>query len=114
MIILNQWSRKKLTLIGRIPVIKYLALSKFVHLFIPLPAPPNELIKELEKLLYKFLWISGPDRIKRKIIIKNIAYAGLRMVELKPVIKALKVSWLRRTLQQSDTGGWKELAFINF
>ena len=43
--ILNQWSRRKLTLIGRITVIKSLALSKFVHLFISLPAPPNELIQ---------------------------------------------------------------------
>ena len=112
--ILNQWSRRKLTLIGRITVIKSLALSKFVHLFISLPAPPNELIKELEKMFYKFLWNSGPDRIKRRIIIKNIEYAGLRMVELRSFIKALKVSWLRRILQQSDTGGWKELASINF
>ena len=112
--ILNQWSRRKLTLIGRITVIKSLALSKFVHLFISLPAPPNELIKELEKMFYKFLWNSGPDRIKRRIIIKNIEYAGLRMVELRSFIKALKVSWLRRILQQSDTGRWKELALINF
>ena len=112
--ILNQWSKRKLTLIGRITVIKSLALSKFVHLFISLPAPPNELIKELEKMFYKFLWNSGPDRIKRRIIIKNIEYAGLRMVELRSFIKALKVSWLRRILQQSDTGGWKELASINF
>ena len=112
--ILNQWSRRKLTLIGRITVIKSLALSKFVHLFISLPAPPNELTKELEKMFYKFLWNSGPDRIKRRIIIKNIEYAGLRMVELRSFIKALKVSWLRRILQQSDTGGWKELASINF
>ena len=112
--ILNQWSRRKLTLIGRITVIKSLALSKFVHLFISLPAPPNELIKELEKNVYKFLWNSGQDRIKRRIIIKNIEYAGLRMVELRSFIKALKVSWLRRILQQSDTGGWKELASINF
>lgn len=112
--ILNKWSRRKLTLIGRITIIKSLALSKFVHLFISLPAPPNELIKELEKMFYKFLWNSGPDRIKRRIIIKNTACAGLRMVELTSFIKALKVSWLRRILQQSETGGWNELAFINF
>ena len=105
--ILNQWSRRKLTLIGRITVIKSLALSKFVHLFISLPASPNELVKELEKMFYKFLWNSGPDRIKRRFIIKNIEYAGLRMVELRTFIKALKVSWLRRILQQSDSGGWK-------
>ena len=36
------------------------------------------------------------------------------MVELKSFIKTLKVSWLRRILQQSDTSGWKELALINF
>ena len=69
---------------------KSLALSKFVHLFIPLPAPPNELIKELEKMFYKFLWNSGPDRIKRRIIIKNIEYAGLRMVELRSFYKSIK------------------------
>ena len=63
-------------------------------------------------MFYKFLWNSEPDRIKRRIIIKNIEYAGLRMVELRSFIKALKVSWLRRILQQSDTGGWKELASI--
>ena len=65
-------------------------------------------------MFYKFLWNSGPDRIKRRIMVKNIKYAGLRIVELGSFIKGLKVSWLRRILQQSDTGGWKELASINF
>ena len=52
-------------------------------------------------MFYKFLWNSGPDRIKRKIMVKNIACAGLRMVELKSFIKGLKVSWFLRILQQS-------------
>ena len=38
--VLNQWHKRKLTLIGRITVIKSLALSKFEHLFISLPEPP--------------------------------------------------------------------------
>ena len=112
--LLNQWSKRKLSLSGRITVIKSLAISKFVHLFISLPAPPLDLIKELDKLLYKFLWNSGPDRIKRKIIVKNIAYAGLRMIETTSFVKALKVSWLRRILQQSKTGEWSNLSCINF
>ena len=45
--ILNHWSKRKLTLLGRITIIKSLAVSKFVHLFISLPAPPNGLISEL-------------------------------------------------------------------
>ena len=79
--IFSQWSKRKLSLSGRITIIKSLALSKSVHLFISLPAPPNGLIKELESMFYNFLWNSGPDSIKRKIIVKNIACAGLRMVE---------------------------------
>ena len=42
-------SKRKLTLLGRITIIKSLAVSKCVHLFILLPAPPNGLISELEK-----------------------------------------------------------------
>ena len=79
-----------------------------------MPDPPNALIKELEHIFYKFLWNSGPDRIKRKIIVKNIACAGLRMVELRSFIKALKVSWLRRILQQSKQMEWINLSQINF
>lgn len=112
--ILNQWSKRKISLSGRITIIKSLALSKFVHLFISLPAPPNELIKGLENMFFKFLWNSGPDRIKRRIIVKNTACGGLRMVEIKSFIKALKVSWLRRILHQSKPNEWTNLSLINF
>ena len=92
---MNHWSKRRGTLSARITVIKSLAISKCVHLFISLPAHPNELIKELEKLFYRFLWNSGPGKIKRKVVVKNIECAGLRMVDLKSFIKALKISWLR-------------------
>ena len=39
--ILAQWSKRKLTLISRVTVIKSLALSKFTHLFLALPNPPG-------------------------------------------------------------------------
>ena len=106
--------KRKITLLGRITIIKSLAVSMFVHLFISLPAQPNGLISELEKLFYDFLWNSSPDRIKRRIIIKNIACAGLRMVELRSFIKALKVSWLRRILHQTKPNEWTCLTLIYF
>ena len=68
----KQWSKRKFTLFGRLTVIKSLALSKFNHLFLPLPNPPGELLEQLEKLFYNFLWNSGPDKIKRPIIVKNL------------------------------------------
>ena len=39
--LLKQWSKCRLTRFGRITVIKSLALSKFIHLFLALPNPPG-------------------------------------------------------------------------
>lgn len=111
--ILNSWSKRKITLLGRITVLKSLALSKFVHLFLALPNPPNELVKTLNKMFYKFLWNKGPDRISRKKIIKDITKGGLRMVQIDSFIKALKVSWLRRLIIHPNSCTWSTLSNID-
>ena len=88
--ICKQCTKRKLTLIGRITIIKSLALDKFTHLFLALPNPPGELIKQIERLFFKFLWNNGPERIKRSTIIKNVKEGGLRMTNISFFIKALK------------------------
>ena len=52
--------------------------------------------------------------LNEKFSFKNITCAGLRMIELKSFIKALKISWLRRIIQQSNEDGWKQLSYIHF
>ena len=47
--ICKQWSKRKLTLFGRITIMKSLPLAKFIHLFLALPNPPGDLVKKLEK-----------------------------------------------------------------
>ena len=90
--IIKSWSRRKITLPGKITVIKSLAISKFVHLFLALPNPPGNLVQNLNKLFYKFLWNSGSDKIKRKIIIKDITKGGLRMIQIDSFVTAPMVS----------------------
>lgn len=80
--ICKQWTKRKLTLIGRITIIKSLALAKFTHLFLALPNPHGEPIKQIERLFFTFLWNNGPDRIKRSTIIKNVKEGGLRMINI--------------------------------
>lgn len=110
--ILAVWSKRKLTLQGKITIIKSVALSKFVHLFLSLPNPPDNLIQTLNKMLYKFLWNSGPDRIKRKVIVKNLSKGGLRMIKIDKFIHALKITWLRRQILQENCT-WNSLSEIN-
>ena len=112
--IIKTWSPRKLTLPGRITVIKSLALSKFTHLFISLPNPPDELLKRLDKIFYKFLWNSGPDRISRNNMIRNEREGGLRMIQIRTFIKALKVTWFRRLLINPKNIIWSSLSNIEF
>ena len=58
---INAWSKRKLTLIGRVTVIKSLMLSKFAYLFLALPNQPGDLLRKLERMFFKFLWNKGPD-----------------------------------------------------
>ena len=111
--LINIWSKRKLTLPGKITVIKSLISSKFTHLFLALPNPPGDFLKILERKMYKFLWSNGPDRISRKNIIKNIHAGGLRMVNVSVFITSLKVTWLRRLIIFSDNDNWSILSRIN-
>ena len=104
---LSIWSKRKLTLPGKVTVIKSLALSKFIHLFLALPNPPDHMIKSLEKKFYKFIWNNGPDRIKRCNMIKNINDGD-------KFIMGLKVTWLRRVLTSNENCTWGRLSKIDF
>ena len=62
--ILNSWSVRRLTLLGKITIIKALAVSQIVHVLTSLPTHQGAL-KEINTLVCDFLWESKWDKIKR-------------------------------------------------
>ena len=68
---LQQWSHRKLTLMGKIVVIKNVALPKLIYPLTSLQNPPKETIKQIEQLMYAFLWDNKPDKMKRSTLIKD-------------------------------------------
>ena len=113
--LLLQWSKRNLTPIGKITVLKTLALSKINHLFLALPNPPAHILKEINTLFFNFVWNGSKDRIKRKILIQDYNLGGLRMINVNYFSEALKITWLRRLLNAEDskwtnilTTQWKE------
>ena len=112
-ILFKSLSERKLTLPGKITVIKYVVFSKFIHLFIALPNPPERLIKQLDKYFYNFLWTAGPDRISRNTIIQAIKDCWLKMIKTTKCIQVLKITWLRR-LKRSHDCSWTTFSHIDF
>ena len=91
-----QWKRRYLTLLGKITVVKSMLVSKLVHIFSALPNPSDSDIKNINDILFKYVWNGGPDKIKRTKVVQNYEHGGLKMIEIRSFIKSLKVSWIKR------------------
>ncbi len=107
--LLSQWSKRNLTPLGRITVIKSLAIAKINHLFLSLPTPGEDIITQLNKMFYKYLWNGPIDRVKRDIVVKPYHLGGLKMLDIRSFIKSMKVSWIRRTIKNESK--WSNIHF---
>ena len=51
------WSKRNISTLGKITVVKSLLIPKITHLLISLPRPDKQMISKLEKILFKFIQI---------------------------------------------------------
>ena len=79
--ILEKWNNHKLSLFGKVQIIKTFAISQFV-LIATLLVVPEGVIKQIETLLYRFLW-GTRDKVKRVNILQDVKHGGLNMVDVK-------------------------------
>ena len=63
-----------------------------------LPDPEESFLKELNKLLYNFLWNGKNDKIRRSGVCQTYEAGGLKMFDIKSFLAPLKISWLKRIL----------------
>ena len=92
--ILNSWSARRLTLLGEIMIIKSLAVSRVVHVLSSLPTHQGAL-KEINSLLYDFLWDKKGDKIKRVEMINEYDKGGLKMIDIQSFNESLKMKWIQ-------------------
>lgn len=92
---LNIWSQRDLSLLGKITIVKSLGLSQLVYLFQILPNPPDYFIKELNTVIFRFVWNNKLDKIKRKTLCAPISEGGLRAPHIPSFIQSLKCSWVK-------------------
>jgi len=103
--VLKLWSKVNMSLLGKVTIVKSMALSKLNYLLNVLPAPNQSIITDIEQKCYKFIWDNGPDKIKRKTMIAPIEQGGLGMEDLPSRIAAIKLSWILKI--RNHAGNWK-------
>ena len=91
------WKRRKLTLHGRIKIVKTLGFSKLIYKT-SVPEITDSCVKEINNLTFKFIWERKSPKIERKPdhIISDISQGGLRMMDFENTNKALETAWIKR------------------
>lgn len=107
--LLNSWIYRDLTTMGKITVIKSLALPILIQSLTVLPNPSPDIFKDLENIFYSFLWNKKPDKVKRKVIINSYEKGGLKMPHLESFCMSLKMTWINKILDPFNISPWKTL-----
>ena len=83
-------------------------ISQCVHLMSTLPTS-DSFLKEVNTILYNFLWDGKPDKIKRSTTTLKHTHGGLKMINIYNFDRSLKVAWIKKLLTQSESQ-WCKLA----
>ena len=102
--LINIRSSRGLSLYGKVTIIKSLIIPKFVYVSSLLPTP-KEVIKQLNQLLFKFLW-KGVDKVILLSAINEYENGGLKMIDFETMVKSLRLTCLRKNFGEND-GAWK-------
>ena len=100
------WSSRGLSIYGEITLIKSLLIPKFVCVSSLIPTP-KELVSQLNRLLFQFLW-NGPHKVNRRSVINEYSNGGLKMIDFDSMIISLRLAWSKRIVSSND-GTWKSI-----
>ena len=103
--IIASWNQRKLTMIGKIQIVKSLLIPQLTY-FLSAIHIPNHILKEIEKLLYKFIWDGKSEKIKRRYLIRIYEEGGLKMTDLESHAKTIYITWIKKLTDKTDSQ-WK-------
>ena len=69
--VIETWQFRRLTLLGKITLIKSLLVSQLIYILTPLPTKTKAL-QTVNKLLFEFLWEGKGDKIKKRAYHKGL------------------------------------------
>ena len=101
--LINLWKMRGLSVFGKVTIIKSFLIPKLLYVSSIMETPP-EVIKQMEKMVFKFLW-KGPDKVTRLSVINTLDKGGLNLTDFESHIKALRLSWIPRLLDERE-GPW--------
>lgn len=100
---INLWKFRGFFLFGKVIMIKFFLILKLLYVFLIIEIL-FEIIKQMEKMIYKFLW-KGFDKVIRFFVINILENGGLNFIDFELYIKVLRLFWILCFIDEKE-GFW--------
>ena len=116
--ILARWSRRDLSLIGKIHIVKTFGISQFNFLLQSISLP-DDVLKQINKLFFSFVWKKhdnkkAVEKVKREVMWEDIENGGLSMVNIFRFQNAVLLNWAEALLKNGSNSVWQQMAIQFF
>jgi len=105
----NNYSKRDLSLKGRVVVIKQLLLPLFVYPSFVLVCP-SHIIRRLQQTLDSFLWNGKSPKVPKHILELPVSKGGLAYPNVERMFQSIRLSWTKELFASETDGSWKVLA----
>ena len=99
--LVNMWRLRHLIIKGKITLLRSQAMPHILYtasvLFIQ-----DEVAKELDDIFFSFIWPSQKHHVKKDVLIQSMEEGGLKMPDIKTMVKSLKVTWVKRLIGNNN------------
>lgn len=92
-------------LIDKTMIIKALGVSSLIYSSSNINVP-NDIAGNVKRRLFCFPWKNKRDKVKSEGLYQDYDNGGLRMTDIETAIKALRLAWIPR-LMQNGQSNWK-------
>ena len=106
--ILAMWSRHRLTMMGKVLVIKVFGLSLFIYAMKSIGLPQT-VLQRVNRMFFSFIWKRNFkegktfERVKRKILCSEVDEGGLGMIDIHLMQDGFMIKWcLKLILEQKE------------
>ena len=114
--ICSLWSKRKLSMIGKIVILKTFGISLFTHIMQSIGITKMYLDK-INQIFFRFIWKKNfsntktSERVKRKTICSPKKHGGLNMIDIHTFQYSFYLDWAERYINNEDHA-WKYMADI--
>lgn len=103
--LINFWKLRNFFIYGKVNIIKVIFFLKMIYSSFFL-CISFFVVKEFNFLVFNFLW-NGKDKVIRRLTYVFYNFGGFKMIDYENMIKVLRLSWLKRIMDEECFGFWK-------